>query len=49
MIYTFGKYFFLDRVKNSVLYFGLYETSLHFSRREDQIDSLCEENLVFHM
>ena len=43
--------FFSDGVKKLVVYFGLYESSLHFQRREDQIDNAClwEENLVFHM
>ena len=30
--------FFSDRVKKLVIYFGLYESSLHFSRREDKVN-----------
>ena len=36
----FVRRFFSDRVKRFVVYFGLYESSLPFSRREDQINTL---------
>ena len=50
MIYTLAKDFsqlllskvcemFLFRVTKFVAYFGLYESSFHFLRKEDQIDS----------
>ena len=36
----FVRRFLSDRVEKLVVYFGLYESSLLFSRREDQINTL---------
>ena len=36
----FVRRFFSDRVKTFVVYFDLYVSSLHFLRREDQIDTV---------
>ena len=31
--------YFSDRVTKVIIYFGLFESYLHFSRRDDQIDT----------
>ena len=38
---------FSERVKKSVLYFGLYQPSLDFQRREDQINIVYESKFIF--
>ena len=37
--------FFSGRVEKFVVYFGLYESSVHFWRREDQIDTVYEKKM----
>ena len=39
-IYGFVRRFFSGRVKKFILYFNLYEPSLHLLRKEDQIDTV---------
>ena len=37
--YRLVRRFFSDRVTKFIVYFGLHESSLHFKREEDQVDT----------
>ena len=41
--WKFASRFFLDRVKNLAIYFGLHESSLDFQRRENQMNIVSEK------
>ena len=43
----FVKRFFSDRVKKLAVYFDLYQSALHFSSREDQINTVYGKRTCF--